>query len=410
MSFRCSDVVRLYEKTNTPVEVLAGSSHLDRVIRWVYVAEAMQDVLEPLNWISENELFVITGAHIRDNLEGVLSELIRNSVNRQVAGIVISMGYIKEIPKPVVELADRIGMPLLSIPWKLGLSSFSKTICTAIVEESMERDSDNSTVLQLFSGQNLSPDIRLRLRSRLGFEESADYVCIALEQNGSSLTGNETLELRNAIIDLFRRRLQTNRFSSLWSKMDSCTVSVVRLESDPDRLYAALNGCILSAAEKYPDVQLRVGMGSPAKGFGEIPKSYYQSVLALKVPYAENVIRFSDTGLYSFLLTAFDQAALQDFHQKLFEPVLSYDKYHNSELYKTICTYVSCDANLAETSKNLHVHENTVKYRIKKIEALMKTDLKRLENLCTIAVGIKAGIITNRNPQESPARSDPEKV
>ncbi len=405
MSFRCSDVVRFYENTDTPVEVLAGADHLDRVVRWVYVAEAMRNVLEPLSWISENELFVITGAHIQDNLEGILTELIRRSVTRQVAGIVISMGYIKKIPDAVVGLADRIGMPLMAIPWKLGLSSFSKTICTAIVEESMERDSDNSALLQLFSGQGLSSDVRLRLRSRLGFDENATYVCVALEQNGPALTGNEGLELRNSVIDLFRTRLLASRFSSLWSKMDSYTVSVVRMESDPDHLYDALDGCIRSAAEKYPDIRIRVGMGSPAEGFEEIPQSYYQSVLALKVPFTENVIRFSDTGLYSFLLTAFNGASLGSFHQKLFEPVLSYDRYHSSELYQTVCAYISCDANLAETAKTLHVHENTVKYRIRKIESLMNMDLKRLEDLSTIAVGIKAGIITNRHLLEASDRS-----
>ena len=401
MSFRCSDVVRLYEKTNTPVEVLAGAAHLDRVIRWVYVAEAMKNVLEPLNWISENELFVITGAHIQDNLEGILFQLIKNSITKQVAGIVISMGYIKEIPKPVVELADQIGMPLLAIPWKLGLSSFSKTICTAIVEESMERDSDNSTVLQLFSGQRLSPEIQLRLGSRLGFEENAIYICVALEQSGTLLTRNESLELRDAIIDLFRRRLQMNRFSSLWSKMDNYIVAIIRVESNSDHLYSALDSCIRLAAEKYPELHIRVGMGSPAEGFGKIPQSYYQSKLALKVPYTENVIRFHDTGMYSFLLTAFDETSLGNFHQELFEPILSYDKYHSSELYKTICAYISCDTNLTETAKVMHVHENTVKYRIKKIEALMEMDLKHLENLSTIAVGIKAGIITNRHSTDT---------
>ncbi|MBQ6427114.1 MAG: helix-turn-helix domain-containing protein, partial [Clostridia bacterium] len=353
----------------------------------------------------ENELFVITGAHIQDNLEDILSELIRSSVGKHVAGIVISMGYIKEIPKTVVELADQIGMPLLAIPWKLGLSSFSKTICTAIVEESMERDSDNSTVLQLFSGQRLSSEIQLRLKSRLGFDENATYICIALEQTGSAMTGNESLELRNAIIDLFRRRLQMNRFPSLWSKMDNYTVSIIHSESDPDHLKCALESCIRSAAEAFPGIRIRVGMGSSASGFGEIPQSYYQSMLALKIPFSENVIRFDEIGLYSLLLTAFDEASLGSFHQKLFEPILSYDKYHSSELYKTICAYISCDANLAETSKMMHVHENTVKYRIKKIETLMKTDLKHLENLCTISVGIKAGIITNRHPAESSAGS-----
>jgi hypothetical protein len=44
--------------------VLGGAEGLDRVVRWVYVAEAMDSILNTLNWLSGNELVIITGSNI----------------------------------------------------------------------------------------------------------------------------------------------------------------------------------------------------------------------------------------------------------------------------------------------------------------------------------------------------------
>lgn len=64
----------------------------------------------------------------------------------------------------------------------------------------------------------------------------------------------------------------------------------------------------------------------------------------------------------------------------LLHPVLNqlkeYDDVNATELYNTLGTYLLSERNLVITAKKMHIHRNTVFYRIKRIEELTNVDLE----------------------------------
>jgi len=58
---------------------------------------------------------------------------------------------------------------------------------------------------------------------------------------------------------------------------------------------------------------------------------------------------------------------------------------------KTLETYISQQAKYLPTANKLFIHVNTLKYRLKKIEELIETEIRSVEGLSTIVLGLKIG-------------------
>ena len=95
-----------------------------------------------------------------------------------------------------------------------------------------------------------------------------------------------------------------------------------------------------------------------------------------------------------------------DFYQELFQPLIEYDKSNHASLLHTLSVYVEHNASLAATAKALYVHENTLKYRLNKIRAMMNVDPGRLEDLTRISIGLKIGRLLKREEASVPCPPD----
>ena len=62
---------------------------------------------------------------------------------------------------------------------------------------------------------------------------------------------------------------------------------------------------------------------------------------------------------------------LEEYYRSLIKPINEYDKKYKSELLATIKCFVECSLDHVKTGKQLHIHENTVRYRLNKIKELI---------------------------------------
>lgn len=68
------------------------------------------------------------------------------------------------------------------------------------------------------------------------------------------------------------------------------------------------------------------------------------------------------------------------FTARLLDPLRSYDRRHRSELVPTLEGFLKADGSWTRCAAQLHVHVNTLRYRISRIEQLTGRDLSRLED------------------------------
>jgi DNA-binding PucR family transcriptional regulator len=61
--------------------------------------------------------------------------------------------------------------------------------------------------------------------------------------------------------------------------------------------------------------------------------------------------------------------------RRVLGPLLAYDAEQNSDLVRTVRVFLECSGSPARAAKALHVHVNTLRYRIGRASELLDVDL-----------------------------------
>ncbi len=89
-------------------------------------------------------------------------------------------------------------------------------------------------------------------------------------------------------------------------------------------------------------------------------------------------IQVADSGeltSHGLLLSTVPDELRRLFYGRLLGPVLTYDASHRTELLPTLETFLDCDGSWTRCAQNLHLHVNTLRYRIRRIEQLTGRNL-----------------------------------
>jgi purine catabolism regulator len=82
-------------------------------------------------------------------------------------------------------------------------------------------------------------------------------------------------------------------------------------------------------------------------------------------------LRFEDFGLAEWLLASAEPHAVEEKAAALLEPLRAH-----AELYRTLLTWLESDLDVPATARALHLHENSLRYRLRRIEAILGRSLR----------------------------------
>ncbi len=114
-----------------------------------------------------------------------------------------------------------------------------------------------------------------------------------------------------------------------------------------------------------------VGVGRPGAGLEGIRRSHQEARQALhlgrRLHGPGRVTRFDELGVYRLILAAAGLPDMRAFHDETLGPLLTYDRQHGAELIRTLEAYFAANCGPKEAAGILHVHRNTVLYRLERI-------------------------------------------
>ncbi|MEU0331877.1 PucR family transcriptional regulator ligand-binding domain-containing protein [Streptomyces sp. NPDC006193] len=79
------------------------------------------------------------------------------------------------------------------------------------------------------------------------------------------------------------------------------------------------------------------------------------------------------------------------FTARLLDPLKEYDRRHRAELIETLEAFLDCDGSWTRCATRLHLHVNTLRYRVGRIEQLTGRDLSRLEDKLDFFLALRMG-------------------
>jgi sugar diacid utilization regulator len=137
--------------------------------------------------------------------------------------------------------------------------------------------------------------------------------------------------------------------------------------------------------EHAGEASLVIGAGSAYDGVEQIGKSFEEAKKAAH--YLMNrgrvgIVRYEDLGVNRLILNQ-SREDIQAFIQDVFAPFWEgHEKVQ--ELEHTLLTYMKCNQSPQLAARELHIHVNTLYQRLRKIEELLKIDLREPEDILKI--------------------------
>jgi DNA-binding PucR family transcriptional regulator len=127
----------------------------------------------------------------------------------------------------------------------------------------------------------------------------------------------------------------------------------------------------------------------------ELPRAASEALLAANV--AEGAaeaapLAFEQTGAYRLLLSAMSEnpSELQRFYAETVEPLVAYDEQYETDLVKTLETFLEADGNVAGTAQRLFTHRHTIYYRLERVRELSGLDVSSSDGREKLSLGLKS--------------------
>ncbi|GGQ01041.1 PucR family transcriptional regulator ligand-binding domain-containing protein [Streptomyces roseolilacinus] len=149
-----------------------------------------------------------------------------------------------------------------------------------------------------------------------------------------------------------------------------------------DRLLAAVRAPLSAGLDD--DGRLTLGVSAPvhsAEGLrGALEEARHARRVAAARPGRVCAAGHHELASHVLLLPFVPDDVRRAFTARLLDPLRDYDRRHRAELIPTLETFLDCDGSWTRCAARLHLHVNTLRYRVGRIEQLTGRDLSRLED------------------------------
>lgn len=142
------------------------------------------------------------------------------------------------------------------------------------------------------------------------------------------------------------------------------------------------------------ELHLIAGISGSFSDLFKLREARHQAMKAMQLGYSINpksyIYLYRDYFIYHMIELSGHNTDLAAFCIPEVIRLLSYCTQKNEyELLDTLKVYIKCGGNRSQISREMYIHLNTVKYRLKRIQEIMGIDLTNNENVLKIMLSLK---------------------
>jgi PucR C-terminal helix-turn-helix domain/GGDEF-like domain len=170
--------------------------------------------------------------------------------------------------------------------------------------------------------------------------------------------------------------------------------------------------CLARMRDLFPEAVVTIGIGGSCRDPAEIARSYGQARRTIdavvRLGRQGQAVAFEDLGIHRLLLQVPDLAELKSFASEILGDLDRQDPQRGAELLATLACYFRENNSPQRTAQSLHVHPNTVAYRIRRVQEItgLRLDTYRDRLMAQVAIEIVAategGIDVLHGPERVP--------
>jgi sugar diacid utilization regulator len=283
------------------------------------------------------------------------------------------------------------------------VTEHAATICGVIlgrehVVEAAARRVRDDLVEGLLLGRGRDEGDTERWAAHLGYDPGREHnvMVIAFDIPAPRLP-QDSDALRQRVRDVIEHFFATRAPDVITSARESEVVLVAAVPKDGDGggMDAQRLGttCIARLAELFPDTKVVIGIGGACRGPQEITRSYEQAHRTIetlrRIGRAGTVTAFADLGIHRLLLQVPQLAELRSFADDVLGSLSRNERERRAEYLTTLACYLRENSSPQRAARFLHVHPNTVAYRIKRIEEITGLSMDSYRDRLTTQVALE---------------------
>lgn len=271
-------------------------------------------------------------------------------------------------------------------------ASQGATVCALVLareravlqaEDRLRRD----VVTDLLSGAFTSDSALLERAERLGFNLAVPHLPIALRLTAEPPAA---LQRPHEVVGTLVRELGRLGVSAPVGVLGETIGLAYPLDGgEPAAVAARVHRLVAQASGRV----VSAGVGRPGVGPAAIAQGYREAdralVIARRLFPPGALTFFQNLGVHRLLLALDGHPELGAFYEETLASIDQYDRANRSELLPTLEAFFAADNSLAETAARLHLHRNTVAYRLRRIEQISGHQLADPEIRLALHLGLR---------------------
>jgi purine catabolism regulator len=129
---------------------------------------------------------------------------------------------------------------------------------------------------------------------------------------------------------------------------------------------------------------LRAGIGRPVTTIADVPRSYRDALLAVE-RVTDGQLAYEDFDLATLLLAEVPPEHIRPRVDELLAPLRA-----NPPLLEALVEYFARDMDVNATAEAMHVHPNTLRYRLSRVEKLLGRSLRQPATIAELTLALAA--------------------
>jgi DNA-binding PucR family transcriptional regulator len=344
--------------------LVSGQAAAQAHVRFVHCTE----LADPTPWLKGGELLLSTGLQLTGPKRQ--RDFVERLADHEIAGLGFGTGFThRRIPAALLAAARKREFPLFEVPYELPFIAITERAFAQLLDERYEmlqRNVVGDVLAEALTGHLYPEDLQARLRP-FGIGEQVAVLAFRTPEPSAAAA-------------LVERLLERRRVPSLVAIRSGLVCAVV----DP--------GSAGAPAAAEPAALARKIRGELAGRFGEaqaavsrvaathsLRMSFHEARCALEAVRLRNgdapeVATYEDLGAFQLLLSLQDDEALLSYCRSVLGPIEQGEGDYGDELVRSLDVFIEHNGHWEKAAAALYCHRHTLRYRIRRIEALTGRD------------------------------------
>lgn len=370
MSLTVNEVWHLKEMES--FDLVAGKQGLDNKIKGIGVLDyefGIRDGEFVRNYNFRKYDFVISSLLFAKDHPELLLPTVQALHEDRVSALAIKTVVFHELPKEVIQYADEHNLPVFMFGRD---DAYFEDIITLLKNKIKERSNFDffEHEISLFIHDELETKAKRELNRKILKDRIKPYYILYIRPNEAE--EEKTRDIRRLFS--FNKENESNFYYKKGCLHVYYIDQNVPLEDSQimRNMRAELEALLRTPVDHY-----QIGISElHDDAEEELVYALKEAICAYRYArlYGLEKVSFHSMGIYRLALPLYKTKWYKDYCRSIIDKILEADRMFDGELFETAKTYMQNFGDITRVSEEMHVHKNTIRYRMKKIREILNLE------------------------------------